>query len=165
MLGLEGYTVKSAYFTDNARTIVEVMWEHETEKDEVEVLVASIDKDGMSVSGGAAWNNLLKYISIEELHTNTSNYIRTQRLAFEKQIIAIGKKEGLYESTKKSDMHDLLIDCIENHNEDKEFLFKLKLKMFDMTIVKQSADRSLKAQLRKAQTLTTVLTTYHNFTD
>ena len=163
MLGLEGYTVKSAYFTDNARTIVEVIWEHETEKDEIEVLVASVDKDGLPVKEGASWNNLLKYISIEELHTNTSNYIRAQRLAFEKQIIAIAERDGLYEAKKRSDVHDLLITCIENHNEDKEFLFKLKLKMFDMTIIKQSTDRSLKAQLRKASTLAAVLIAYNNF--
>jgi hypothetical protein len=160
MLGLEGYTVKSAYFTDNARTIVEVVWEHKTEKDEREVLVASVDKDGMPVKEGAAWNNLLNYISIEELHTNTSNYIRAQRLAFEEQIIAIAERDGLtVANLQEDDTFNMIIDIISKEIND-ESLFKFKLKVFDIEAVKECKDRSVKAEIRKAKSIPEVIAAF-----
>ena len=83
MLGQEGYKVKSAHFADNARTVVDVTWEHDTEKDVREYISATLDQDGKEVVGDKAWENLLTHIDIQSIHVNTGNYILNQKKAFD----------------------------------------------------------------------------------
>ena len=97
MLGLEGYSVKSAFFRDSARTVVEVVWEHSDteEQDQVEYINAAIDSRGAAAEASPEWTNLLKHIDIATLHKNTGNYILDQQKAFEVQVEAIAKKKGM----------------------------------------------------------------------
>lgn len=156
MLGFEGYTLKSAYFTDNAKTVVNVVWAHDTEDDVMENLIASIDKDGRDVKGSKAWNNLLKYITIDELHKNTYEYFKSLREEYERNVIIIAKREGIIEDTRHKDGFDIILETIAKEI-DEETLFKFKLKVFDIESVKKCDDRSIKAEIRKAKSIAEVI--------
>jgi len=156
MLGLEGYTLKSAYFTDNAKTVVNVVWKHDTEDDIMENLVASIDKNGRDIEGSKAWNNLLKHITIDQLHKNTYEYFKVLRAEYERSVIAIAKREGIIEDTRHKDGFDIILETLAKEIDD-ETLFKFKLKVFDIESVKKCEDRSIKAEIRKAKSIAGVI--------
>lgn len=157
MLGLEGYTVKKAYFVDSARTTVEIIWQHETEKDEMEVIPATIDKDGRDVKGGDAWNHLMEHITIDELHHMTGGYISDQRIGFEESVIRIATKNGMLNRIKgpEHDHKEAIATIFAPFDPDKqkEILFLLKLELFELEKIKKSKNRPLKAKLRKASTV------------
>lgn len=155
MLGLEGYTVKRAYFVDSARTTVEVIWQHETEKDEMEVIPATIDKDGRDVKGGDSWNHLMEHITIDDLHHMTGGYISDQRIGFEESVIRIATKNGTLDRIKGTDHKEAVATIFApfDPNEQKETLFLFKLQLFELEKIKKSTNRPLKAKLRKATTI------------
>jgi len=165
MLGLEGYSVKSAFFRDSARTVVEVVWEHESTKekgfkkplpDQVEYINAAIDSNGKAAEASSEWNNLLKYIDIDTLHKNTGNYIQQQKKAFELQVEEIASRKGmLFNSDNKHQLVEALFknNKISEQAETKENLFLYKLQLFELPEIKASKDRPTKALLRKSENL------------
>ena len=152
MLGLEGYSVKSAHFRDSARTVVEVLWEHSDEmvSDQLEYINAAIDSSGAAAEASPEWANLLKHIDIATLHKNTGNYILNQQRAFEIQVEEIAKKKGLLVSSDKS--HPI-VEGLFKEESTKEELFLYKLQLFELSEIKASKDRATKALLRKALTI------------
>ena len=152
MLGLEGYSVKSAFFRDSTRTVVEVVWEHldAEEKDQVEYINAAIDSSGAAADASPEWTNLLKHIDIATIHKNTGNYILDQQKAFEVQVEAIAKKKGMVFSSDKS--HPI-VETLFNTESTKEDLFLYKLQLFELPQIKASKDRATKALLRKSSSM------------
>tara|TARA_B110000858_G_scaffold197153_1_gene257877 strand:+ start:1440 stop:1958 length:519 start_codon:yes stop_codon:yes gene_type:complete len=152
MLGLEGYSVKSAFFRDSARTVVEVVWEHldAEEKDQVEYINAAIDSSGTAAGASPEWTNLLKYIDIATLHKNTGNYILDQQKAFEVQVEAIAKKKGMVFTSDKT--HPI-VETLFKTESTKEDLFLYKLQLFELSQIKASTDRATKALLRKSNSM------------
>jgi hypothetical protein len=152
MLGLEGYSVKSAFFRDSARTVVEVVWEHldTEEQDQVEYINAAIDSEGAAPEASPEWSNLLKHIDIATLHKNTGNYILDQQRAFEDQVEAIAKKKGMVFSSDKT--HPV-VETLFKKEATKEDLFLYKLQLFELAAIKASKDRTAKALLRKANNM------------
>lgn len=152
MLGLEGYSVKSAFFKDSARTVVEVVWEHSDaeEQDQVEYINAAIDSSGAAADASPEWSNLLKYIDIATLHKNTGNYILDQQKAFEVQVEEIAKKRGMVFSSDKS--HPI-VETLFIKESTKEDLFLYKLQLFELSQIKASKDRATKALLRKSNSM------------
>ena len=160
MLGIEGYTVASAHFTDNARTVVNVIWKHDTEEDVSEYISATIDKNGRDVKGDPAWDNLLQHVTIDEIHDQTSKYITASRLAYEQDVLAIAKREGLIDAQtqalngeSKFKVLSEIIFTPFDEEKDKEDLFKFKLNLFEVPQIKASKNRAAKAKLRKSTTM------------
>jgi len=155
MLGQEGYKVKSAHFADNARTVVDVTWEHDTEKDVREYISATLDQDGKEVVGDKAWENLLTHIDIQSIHVNTGNYILNQKKAFEQTVLKLAKDQNMLVDTDGSTNgpYKLVADLIFKDfdaDKNKEDLFVYKLQLFELEHIKNSKNRATKALLRKS---------------
>lgn len=100
---------------------------------------------------------LTKLISIDELHESTVNYNREQRKAFEESIKIIAENEGLsFKNLKQDEIFDIIVDTLQEVI-DEENLFRFKLKIFDIPSVQESKSRKIKADIRKATTMTGVI--------
>lgn len=152
MLGIEGYSVKSAFFRDSARTVVEVVWEHPDaeEQDQVEYINAALDSRGAAANASPEWSNLLKHIDIATIHKNTGNFILDQQRAFEIQVEEIAKKKGMvFQSSEFVPIFETLFI----RESTKEDLFLYKLQLFELAQIKASKDRATKALLRKSDNM------------
>jgi len=157
MLGLEGYSVKSAYFSDSARTTVTVVWKHsnENEPDQLEYINAAIDSNGEAAEASAGWNNLLKHIDVATLHKNTGNYILNQRKAFEQTVLKLAKDQNMLVDVDGSTtgVYKIVVNSIFKDfdaEKNKEDLFMYKLQLFELDDIKASKNRPTKALLRKS---------------
>jgi hypothetical protein len=109
------------------------------------------------------FEELLKIISLDEIHELTYKSIKDGRKAFEDMVMKIAEAEGLVEATRKTDEVQLIIDIITTEIVDKEKLFKLKLSLFEMEKVKNSKARANKTALRKAETFVETMVAYSKF--
>jgi len=100
------------------------------------------------------FKDLIKMVSVDDLYEKTVNHNREQREAFEESIKIIAENEGLsFKNLKQDEIFDIVIDALqEEHNE--ESLFRFKLKIFDIPSVKESKSRKIKADIRKATSIT-----------
>lgn len=138
----------TAYFSNNERTVAKAIYEDD-EGNQIPYIISCED-------GNPQWEKVLEKLSIDELHENTVNWFREQQIAYEEQIIELGKERGM------------IIDAVENSTdlykamakalftpfdveEDKEKLFLYKLTLFENDVIKDSNNKELKASLRKAQ--------------
>jgi hypothetical protein len=105
---------------------------------------------------------LLEKFSYDEIMEMTYVYNKNAEKAFEEQIIAIAKKTGKLDLSSievvSSDYVNRFVDImfLEKdipENELKELLFKTKLRLFELDVVRQSKNRELKSKLRKAKTI------------
>ena len=83
---MKGHTFVTAHFSNNERTLVEVVWE----KDGKNVL-QYVEADDNS----AAWKTLLSHIDVDGLHEKTYKNIRETQKAFEQTAIRIAKDQGI----------------------------------------------------------------------
>jgi len=159
---MEGYDFLTAHFTNNERTVVEVYWIREDEDGKPETIVeyveASIDKDGRPNEADQSWNNLLNHIDIDTLHDNTAKHMADQELEFERMVMDIARKKGLFDDI------DIVNDNVHKHLvkfifapfdpvEQKEQLFMIKLELFELPEIKASKSREAKTKLRKAENI------------
>ena len=146
-----------AYFTDNEKKVVNVLWEND--KKEV------IEETVIAETNDPAWENLLNQpeVTIDKLHERTVNRNREQRAIFEQQVVDIAKRDGLiYDGDHiNTDVYKMFVRTIFNteleEKEVKEQLFMFKLALFELDKIKDSDDREKKAALRKAETLPAAL--------
>ena len=61
------------------------------------------------------------------------------------------------------DLEGFIFNFDGNDNDQKEQLFKLKLKLFEVDVVKNSKKRTAKADLRKAETPVEAIAAYAKF--
>ena len=149
-----------AYFTDNEKKVVNVLWEND--KKEV------IEETVIAETNDPAWENLLNQpnVSLDTIHERTHNRNKEQREIFEQQILEIAKREGLWKDIVEQEDSLLKVSNLVLLNEDEinsEDLFKFKLKLFEQEIVSESTDRKLKSELRKAVTFWDAIVTYRKF--
>jgi hypothetical protein len=147
-------------FTDNARTVCEVLWKNVDETAEnyesiVAVSCEASDSDEL-------WRELLTVVDIDTIHENTYNYIKEQDAIYKDQVIKIAKERGLiYDiDSVNNDIYKPLVEFTFgtfNPEKDKEKLFMLKLQLFELDPIKSSSDRAAKAALRKAPDIITAL--------
>jgi len=144
-------------FTDNARTVCEVLWKNVDEKAEnyesiVAVTCQASDSDEL-------WRELISIVDIDTIHENTYNYIKEQDTIYKDQVIKIAKERGLiYDiDSINSDVYKSLVEFTFSpfKEEDKEKLFMLKLQLFELEPIKNSSDRAAKAAMRKAPDIIT----------
>ena len=150
--------ISTAHFTNNERTEIEVMlFSEDSTEDDVVLIPFSIE----AKDGDADYDWLLSKIDIDQIHENTFNKFRRENEEFREMIIATGKEmELIVADSLEGNMHGALIDALfEEYDEEemKESLFLIKLKVFEMDIIKTSKDSETKAKLRKAKTFIDVV--------
>ena len=146
-----------AYFTNNERTVVSILWENDKKEVVEETVLAEANEAG--------WENLLNQpeVTIDKLHERTVNRNREQRALFEEQVVEIAKRDGLiYDGDiVNTDLYKMFVKTIFNteltEKETKEQLFMFKLALFELDKIKDSNNREMKAALRKAETLPVAL--------
>lgn len=146
-----------AYFTNNERTVVSILWENDKKEVVEETVMAEANEPG--------WENLLNQpeVTIDKLHERTVNRNREQRALFEEQVVEIAKRDGLiYDGDiVNTDLYKMFVKTIFNteltEKETKEQLFMFKLALFELDKIKESNNREMKAALRKAETLPVAL--------
>ena len=146
-----------AYFTNNERTVVSILWENDKKEVVEETVIAEANELG--------WENLLNQpeVTIDKLHERTVNRNREQRALFEEQVVEIAKRDGLiYDGDiVNTDLYKMFVKTIFNteltEKETKEQLFMFKLALFELDKIKESNNREMKAALRKAETLPVAL--------
>ena len=146
-----------AYFTNNERTVVSILWENDKKEVVEETVMAEANEPG--------WENLLNQpeVTIDKLHERTVNRNREQRAIFEEQVVEIAKRDGLiYDGDiVNTDVYKMFVKTIFNtelsQKETKEQLFMFKLALFELDKIKDSNNREMKAALRKAETLPVAL--------
>ena len=142
-----------AYFTNNERTVVSILWENDKKEVVEETVMAEANEPG--------WENLLNQpeVTIDKLHERTVNRNREQRAIFEEQVVEIAKRDGLiYDGDViNTDLYKMFVKTVFNseltEKEVKEQLFMFKLALFELDKIKESDNREMKAALRKAETL------------
>lgn len=165
---MEGYDFLTAHFSNNERTVVEVYWVRDENEDGVpetvvEYIEAAIDQDGRPKEADQSWNNLLKHIDIDTLHDNTAKHIADQQIEFERTVIDIAKKNGLFDDMHLNEnSHKTLVNFIFapfDPEAQKEQLFMIKLELFELPKIKLSKNRAAKTKLRKAENIMTAIQT------
>ena len=151
-MAIPGHDFLTAHFSNNDRTIVEAYW---TTPDGKETRVEYIE----AKEGDPSWENLLTHMDIDTLHESTYKQIRAQNEAFHNDVIKIAKERNMIydlQDSKNAGLYKAIAHAIFedfDENEDKERLFIFKLELFEMNVIKNSSNRSLKSKLRKSKNL------------
>lgn len=154
---MDNHTFVTARFTNNDRTTIKATWRDNSDESVYRNSYVVVDENSIQ------YKEILELISVDQLHENTVNAAREERKQFEEIVFSIAAREGLIEQRSQSDDLNTFLNCVLTYNDDKEFLFKLKLKMFELDKLKESENRIAKSQLRKAQTITEVLKAFDKF--
>ena len=146
---VENHKFITAYFTNNERTVVESLWSND-ELGTIRTFELTAEEDNPH------WIELLKHITIDELHERTYKFIRERNRDYEEEIIRIAKERGLIYDINDIDsqLYEVLAKILfkeYNPKKDKEKLFMFKLQLFELDFVKQCTDNVLKRNLRKAE--------------
>jgi hypothetical protein len=138
----------NAFFTDDKRTDVTSYWRN-TEGEIVEISLAVEAED-------AEWKELLEYVTLDEIHENTYNYIKQSQQAYKDQVIEIAKERGWLvnmDDGGTSDFHRVLVDMLFDPYEEalhKEKLFFFKMQLFEKDAIRLSKDKDAKKKVRRA---------------
>ena len=138
----------SARFTNNARNLVEVLYNH---NGELHPFILDInDKDNPDVI------RLFEMYSMDELHESTYQYVQDQQKGFELAVMSIAERDGIISKLGGEDWKTIL-NMIFTDIENEDHLFALKLALFEMDAIKKSKAKKKKTDLRKAKTKLEVL--------
>lgn len=105
---------------------------------------------------------LLEHYTMDDIMEMTYSYNQNAEKAFEEQVMAIAQKQGVLSTMDIDVVSDeyvnKFIDVMFVNNELdekelKELLFKTKLRLFELDVVKNSKNRELKGSMRKAKSL------------
>ena len=140
----------TAYFANNERTVAKAIYVDD-EGNEVP-FVMSAEK------GNPQWEKTLEKLSIDEIHENTYAQMKIMEDNYKSQVIAIAKERGMIYDIDQlnSDLHKAIATELFKEfdpQRDKEKLFGLKLQLFEFDKIRNSDNKDLKAQLRKAETM------------
>ena len=155
---IEGHKLIEAHFSNNERTVVELHWQYnDDEKQETQIRVEYCEAD----ESDEVYKWLLTQMSIDDLHEATVLHIREQDAIYREAVIEIAKSDGLLHNQKDGMVNtaELITDILFNFNEDeqKELLFQVKLKVFEMEEVKNTKKTAAKAKIRKAKNVLEVV--------
>ena len=105
------------------------------------------------------YNWLLTQMTIDDLHEATALHIREQDAIYREAVIEIAKADGLMFDQRFVDTAKLFTDVLFNFDEDKqkELLFQIKLRVFEMEAVKNTKKPEIKAKIRKAKNVLEVV--------
>ena len=176
---LEGYTVDRAFFTNNERDTIcaQLISDEPDETGSRKILEYHLDADDNDTD----YQMLLQDYSLEQIHQDTFKDIRENQNAIKRIAIEVAKKNGWILSdvaleddlayqrkNEKPDGNTKIIrkeikvatplpDILSQHaftnNTSTEYLFELKLKLFELDFIKDNTNRELKKNLRISKTV------------
>jgi len=154
---IEGHTFQTAHFTNNDRSSVTSLWVDD--EGTVRPFNMSSEEDDPN------FQELLKYITIDELHENTGNVIKSLQRAYEEDVMAMAEADGIDVMALKG-IENATIDSViawvtKQYNDEQ--LFKIKLRLFEHDKIKDSTDTKKKSALRKAKSVPEILEAYSKF--
>lgn len=140
----------TAYFANNERTVAKAIYIDEN-GDEVPFVMSAEE-------GNPQWEKVLEKLTIDQIHENTYANIKIAEDTYKSEVIAIAKERGLIYDIDQlnSDLHKAIATELFKEfdpERDKEKLFGLKLQLFEFDNIRNSDNRELKAQLRKAENI------------
>ena len=154
----------SATFADRDLRYVEVLYNHN--KEIHTFVVDLLDTKNPDTQ------RLLDIHDFESIESLTVQTKKEERESFESLVLELAKRDGLLPQEQKEQkeqedpkisLEDLIFNWDEKNEEQKESLFQLKLKIFDMKKIQKSKNKSVKTSLRKAQTPLGALVAYSKF--
>ena len=145
MITKENYITAS--FIDSERKNIEILLRDEKQ----EKVISHIVEYDMKYP---VCQELLKVITIDDLHENTYNKKKKEKAGFEAMVIRVAKKDGLIvDDNKVSDISfKHLVNVLFKDDENPDHLFALKLALFEVEKIRNSKDSESKKKLRQSKT-------------
>jgi hypothetical protein len=141
--------VVSAIFGNTEQTMIRATIQKSQTKEIHEVNVTSIDGDPF------LWNQIISQVPLESIAEQTRDFQALQRRALADTLMNYAKKNNLvYDPSTWSPNTKLSIDNIFDLPEGdvgSDFLFELKLRVFDMPKIAASSDQAVKVAIREAE--------------
>ena len=158
----------NAYYTNSEHNTVCVMWSDGELAREHYVVVDEDDTQFQELLEEWSYDSLDQ--ATQQYHDNVGQEFKD---AFERYAI----RNNLYgysevgsvprpqddDEVLRGDLETLILNFDEENTEQKEQLFKLKLKLFEEDVVKSSKKRTAKTDLRKAETPVEAIAAYAKF--
>ena len=154
--------IVEAYYTNPELDTVAIMWSDGEKNREYYVNVDEEDDQ---------FNALLKewsYESLDECTRNRNEATRQEfrdafhRYATEHNLYTHGDPDGLKTEETRTSL-DIIFDFDPDNYQHKEELFKLKLKIFEQDVVRNSTAKTKKTAVRKAETPVEAISAYNAF--
>jgi len=148
-----------AYFVDEDRQNIEILVKSEDGKKVIPHVIPfeKPDETGKTKNGGM--EILKEVMSVDELHERTYQKKKEERKLFEEQVMRIAKKDGMVldESQKPETLFPLIVKTITEDQENEDHLFALKLALFEVDKIRDSANVDVKTEMRSGTTKAQVL--------
>lgn len=143
-----------AYFFDNDRTVIKAIYRDENDNETERHIPAQESNKKYQ----AFMNEMESRGGIDRLHERTFEYLRESQSEFSNLVIQIAKERGLVYDIDNIDTDIFKAFAVVmftkfDPDKDKEKLFMFKLTLFEIEDIKNSKNRELKSQLRKAKNL------------
>ena len=150
--------IVEAYYTNPELDTVEILWSDGEVNRSYHLKVDENDDQ---------FKALLKEWSYESLDECTRKKHEEHRQKFRDAFHNYAERHNLYGMGKSEEEQqgnlDLMFEFDPEDTQDKEALFKLKLKIFDQDVVKKSRKKKAKTDIRKAETPIEAIVAYHSF--
>jgi len=111
---------------------------------------------------------LLNHYTLDDLMEMTYNYNKDAATSFKQRVLNIARKDGTLANSAdmlNEDFVKKFIDIIFKEDmpekDEKEIIFKAKLQIFELDLVRNSKKRTIKSKIRKARSLLEVLAALH----
>ncbi len=157
----------NAYYTNEYRDTICVMWSDGQVAREHYVVVDEVDHQFKELVEEWSYDSLEQ--ATKQLNDNVSQEFKDafERYAIRNNLYGYGegKKPEIVDKDEviSADFNTLIFGFNPNNTEQKEQLFKLKLQLFEVDVVKSSKKRTAKADLRKAETPVEAIAAYAKF--
>ena len=152
MITKENYITAS--FIDNERKNIEVI----VRDDENKKLIPHIIQYD---TNHPSCQELLKIITLDDLHENTHTKVNEQKKDFEEMVMRVATKKGIIvdpEMVKVTPkLFKILVQAIFKDSENEDHLFALKLALFEVVEIRDSKNNELKKELRQGKNKIEVL--------
>ena len=134
----------TAYFIDNQRKNIEVLLKGDNK---VYSHILEYDTEHPDCQ------QLLKIITLDDLHENTHNRLKEQKKEFEEMVMRVARTKGLIFDENKLDtrFYPTLVKSIFQDEENEDHLFALKLALFEVKEIRDSKDNEGKKKLRQSK--------------
>ena len=178
---LEGYTLDRAFFTNNERDTIcaQLISDEPDENGDFKMIDYHLDADDNDTD----YKMLMESYTLDQIHEDTFKNIRLEQSSIKRIAIEVAKKNGWILSdvaleddvsyqrqdeepdgntkviveTKEirvaASLPEVLSEHVFTDNPSTEYLFELKLKLFEMDFIKENTDRELKKNLRISKTV------------
>ena len=178
---IEGYTVDRAFFTNNERDTIcaQLISDEPDENGDFKMIDYHLDADDNDTD----YQMLLQSYNLDQIHEDTFKNIRLEQNSIKRVAIEVAKKNGWILSdvaleddvsyqrqdevpdgntkvvveTKEIRVAASLPEVLNEHvftdNPSTEYLFELKLKLFELDFIKDNTNRELKKNLRISKTV------------